>query len=331
MRLASLILGAVISLQAMAVQAQCVGENLFSAMPAAELQALRAKAEAEPFATGNFWRATRGDEEIHLVGTYHMDDPRHAATMARLTPVLDKAAVVLVEAGPEEMAALKDRIGKNPDLMVITNGPTLREQLTPEVWDKLSDAMRSRGVPPFMAAKMRPWYLSMILSIPPCALEVMGEDRGLDAQVVEAATARSLPIRALEPFDTVFGIFDGLRKEDQLSMITASLALEDKSEDISVTMADAYFDQEARLIWEYTRALSLDLPGYTPERVEREFAAMQEAVMDGRNRKWIPVLTDAAREGPVLAAFGALHLSGDEGVLALLQAEGFALERLEFQ
>ena len=58
---------------------------------------------------------------------------------------------------------------------------------------------------------------------------------------------------------------------------------------------------------------------------------MQEAVMDGRNRKWIPVLTDAAREGPVLAAFGALHLSGDEGVLALLQAEGFALERLEFQ
>lgn len=331
MRLVSFLFGAALSLTALAAEAQCVGKNLFDAMPPQELQALQAKADAVPFAKGNFWRATRGDTEIHLIGTYHMDDPRHEETMARLSPLLDKAATVLVEAGPKEMSALKEALGKNPDIMVITDGPTLPEQLSPEIWEKLSAAMWQRGVPPIMAAKMRPWYLSMILSIPPCAMEVMADDRGLDAQVIEAATARGLPIRALEPFDTVFGIFDALSADDQLSMITSTLALEDRSEDMSVTMADTYFNEEGRLIWEFTRALTQELPGYTPERVEREFAAMQEAVMDGRNRKWIPVLTKAAEDGPVLAAFGALHLSGDAGVLALLQAEGFALERLEFR
>ena len=79
------------------------------------------------------------------------------------------------------------------------------------------------------------------------------------------------------------------------------------------------------------RGQALTLDGYTPERVAHEFAVMEEAMMVRRNRAWIPVLTAAAKEGPVLAAFGALHLSGPEGVLALLKADGFKLERLAFR
>jgi uncharacterized protein YbaP (TraB family) len=73
---------------------------------------------------------------------------------------------------------------------------------------------------------------------------------------------------------------------------------------------------------------SRSLPGYTPERIDAEFARMEELLMAARNRAWIPVLTDAAAAGPVFAAFGALHLSGEDGVLNLLQAEGFTLEEL---
>lgn len=311
--------------------ADCVGANLFDTMPAAQMQDLQARAGMSPFANGNFWRATKDGQEIHLIGTYHMDDARHAATMARLEPVLDGVKTVMVEAGPDEMAALKQRIGKDPDLMVNTNGPSLPESLTPALWDKLSDAVRARGVPPFMAAKMKPWYLTMILSIPPCALENMGQDNGLDAQIIAAAQARALPIQALEPYDTVFSIFGSLTEAEQISMITQALALEDRSEDMSVTMAEAYFSEDSRLIWEFTRDQTAALPGYTPKRVEAEFAKMEEAMMKARNRAWIPVLTTAAAEGPVLAGFGALHLSGDQGVLALLQAEGYTLERLAFQ
>ena len=68
--------------------------------------------------------------------------------------------------------------------------------------------------------------------------------------------------------------------------------------------------------------------GYTPDQIDAEFARMEEVLMAGRNRSWIPVLTDAAAQGPVFAAFGALHLSGEDGVLNLLQKEGFTLEQL---
>jgi uncharacterized protein YbaP (TraB family) len=309
----------------------CAGRNLIEALAEADRQALFDRAHAVPFAQGNLWRATREGEEITLIGTLHMDDSRHEATMVALSPALDAARVVLVEAGPEEIAALQSRLARDPALMVQTKGPTLPERLSPELWDKLAQAVRARGVPPFMAAKLQPWYLSMILSIPPCALEAMGEDRGLDARVIEAAEARGLPVRALEPYDTVFSVFDKMSDADQLSMITSSLALEDRSEDMLTTMIDSYFEEEARVIWEFSRAVALTIEGYSAERVEREFALMEAALMVQRNQDWIPVLTRAAADGPVLAAFGALHLSGDQGVLALLQAEGFTLKRLPFR
>lgn len=311
--------------------ADCVGQDLIATMAEADRADLLARSHAVPFAQGNFWRATKGGQEITLLGTYHMDDPRHGETLARLVPAFDRAKTVLVEAGPKEMSALKARLGREPGLMVITEGPTLPEQLSPEVWDQLSAAMAARGVPGFMAAKMQPWYLSMILSIPPCALQAMGEDRGLDAMIMAEAAARGLPVTALEPYDTIFDIFAALSPADQLSMITASLALEDRSEDLSITMSEAYFAEEPRLIWDFNQDQALTVPGASPDQVAHEFAVMEEAMMIRRNRAWIPVLTAAAQKGPVLAAFGALHLSGEAGVLALLKAEGFTVERLTFR
>ena len=65
-----------------------------------------------PFPRGNHWRATRGVEVITLIGTYHFDDPRHAATLDAITPALTSATTVLVEAGPEEEKALLDLIAR---------------------------------------------------------------------------------------------------------------------------------------------------------------------------------------------------------------------------
>lgn len=309
--------------------AECLGRNLIDSLSEADRLAVAAATDRAPFARGTLWRATRGAQTVHLVGTYHLDDPRHAAMMARVTPLIDAAATVLVEAGPEEEAALKARISHDPSLMVITEGPTLREALPDAEWALLADAMRERGMPPFLVSKLRPWYVSMLLSLPACGLEGMEAPRGgLDGLVIARAQERAIRLRALEPHDTVFRVFDAMPMGDQLAMIRSSLALEPMSEDYAVTLADAYFAGETRLIWELTRQLSHALPGQDPARLEADFARMEQALMTDRNRAWIPVIESAAQEGPVLAAFGALHLPGENGVLRLLQEAGFVIEPL---
>lgn len=313
---------------ALPAAAQCMGENIFSQMPEAELAALNAAADAAPYPEGNFWRATRGDQVITLVGTYHFDDPRHAATLTAVAPIIETSTTVLVEAGPEEEKALLDKMAREPSLMLITEGPTLIQRLPPDLWSRLSDALAQRGIPGFMAAKLQPWYVNALLAVPPCAMAQMSDPKGLDGMVIDTAEAAGVPVRALEPFDTVLKVFDVMTDADQLSMIESTLALEDRSEDFSVTLADAYFDGESRLLWELMREIAYDSPGYTKDQVDAEFARMEETLIAGRNRAWIPVLAAAVAEGPVFAAFGALHLPGQEGVLALLEAEGFTIEAL---
>ncbi|WP_137109194.1 TraB/GumN family protein [Rhodobacter sp. SY28-1] len=313
-----------------AASAACVGQNLFSTMDPARRAEIAAAANAVPFPTGNFWRATRGDEVITIVGTYHFDDPRHAPTLTALTPKITSAKTVLVEAGPDEEKALMSLIAKTPSTMVITEGPTLNQLLPPEVWDPLSRAMSDRGIPAFMAAKFQPWYVLTLLSIPPCAMSAMTDKpKGLDGMVVDTAQAAGVPVRGLEPFDTLFTIFGDLTTDQLTEMLASTLAIEDMSEDYFTTLVDSYFAGESRQAWELMRFASYDQPGYTRAEVDAEFAQMEEIVASRRNRAWIPVLTDAAAKGPVFTAFGALHLSGEDGVLNLLQKEGFTLEELK--
>ncbi|WP_431298359.1 TraB/GumN family protein [Tabrizicola sp. BL-A-41-H6] len=319
---------AALFLAASPLSAECTGENLLATMPAGERAALQAAANDAPYPTGNFWRATRGGEVITLIGTYHFDDPRHQPTLEAITPLIETATTVLVEAGPEEEAALLDMMARNPSLMTITEGPTLLEQMSPETWAMLSDAMSKRGVPGFMAAKLRPWYVNVLLAIPPCAMAGMTDPKGLDGMVIDTAEAKGVPVKALEPFDTVFDIFGAMTEAEQIAMIQATLLLEERSADFFITLADAYFAGESRLVWELMRKVSYEQALVPRAEVDAEFAKMEEVLMAGRNRAWIPVLEQAATAGPVLAAFGALHLPGDAGVLALLEAEGFSIEPL---
>jgi hypothetical protein len=310
--------------------AACAGQNMLDAMDPAKRAEVIAAAEAVPFASGNFWRATRGDEVITIAGTYHFDDLRHFPTIEALAPLITTATTVLVEAGPEEEAALMDRLAKDPSTMIITEGPLLNAILPPEVWTPLSEAMSARGIPTFMTAKFQPWYVLTMLSLPPCVmLQMTEEPKGLDGLVIDTALAAGVPVRGLEPYDTLFKIFDQLSPEDLVELLVSTLAIEPQSEDYFTTLVDSYFVGESRLAWELMRFISYDMPGYTRDEIDAEFARMEEILSSSRNRAWIPILTEVAAEGPVFTAFGALHLSGEDGVLNLLQREGFTLEKLD--
>ncbi len=311
--------------------AACAGRNLLDIMPADQRKQIDDAVELLPYGRGNFWRAERGETLLHLVGTYHFDDPRHDAVLDRLAPLIDAAATVLVEAGPEEQSQLKSEMTRHPDRLFAMSGPTLPERLEESDWQALSSEMVARGIPAFMAAKMQPWYVAMMLGIPPCAMPELADGAdGLDARVVERATASGIPVRALEPYDTMFGLFEGMTPDEQTDMILTSLAMSAQIEDYSATLTEAYFDEDVRVTWELGRLAAYGLPGNSVEEVDADLARMEEALMNRRNRAWIPVIEDAAADGPVFVAFGALHLSGEEGVLALLEREGFTIERMQF-
>ena len=312
-------------------KAQCVGQNLVDALPPADRNALVAAAHTAPYATGNLWQATRGDELLYLAGTFHLDDPRHDALMTRLLPYLAQSKTLLVEAGPKEEAALQQKLAQDPAAMMDMAGSGLQAQLSPEEWQRLTAALLQRGIPSSITEKLRPWFVSMMLSIPPCALQMAAQGGGLDKRLIAAATERSIPVAALEPFDTALGLFDGLPNDEKILMIRNALMVEQQSEDFLATTADAFFAGESRLIWEFSRRIANTIPGATPEKTDADFAQAEQMLMADRNQSWIPNIEAALQNGPAFAAFGALHLSGKQGVLELLKTRGFTITPLPGQ
>ena len=186
-------------------QAQCNGVGFWPSLTDMQQAELIQRSADTPFGTGNFWQATRGDATLSIVGTLHLPDPRHDLIMDKIGPRLAATDLLLVEATLDDQSAMQTHIARNPDLMTLTHGTTLPERLDPDVWAAIRDAAAARGVPGFMAAKMQPWFLSLTLSMPACALSAMASgDVGLDALLMRRAAEQGTPVAALEPWHDMF-------------------------------------------------------------------------------------------------------------------------------
>ncbi len=311
----------------------CVGRNLFDDMAPERLAQLRAATDAVPHHKGLFWRAGKGDSHVLLLGTYHFADPRHERTMARFGPEIDRAAALLVEAGPAEEAKLAEAMAADPTLVVDTTGPTLPERLGEADWQALSAALEDRGLPALIASKLRPWYVAVMLGISPCMkrmVEARGDAGGLDHLLIARAEAADVPVRALEPWDTVFTLFRDMTPKEEEDMIRAAMPAAAYADDYATTLSDSYFAGDSWLIWEFGRFDAYENSGLGRAEVDRQMRLAQEKLMDQRNESWIQPIeqaaADAARQGKgVVAGFGALHLPGRHGVLQLLQNRGWTI------
>ena len=311
--------------------AQCLGTDLRHSLPAELQKELAARLAQTPFAEGNHWMARRDGQLVHLIGTVHIDDPRLDAPFERLRPILEAANRILLEVTPDEEAALHSALSTQPELLLLTD-TTLPELLPEEDWQALSHAASARGLPPILVSKYQPWYLATLLSIPPCAMSTLtGGVAGMDGRIATFAQENGKELLSLEPFDTGMRAFGEMSRDDQIDMLMSSIVPNQTAEDMFATLLATYFEERHAEAWEVMRELSvLHAPNSAGDN-DPALDKMERALLATRNQAWIPVITAAAAKGGLtVAAFGAAHLSGPDGVLALLQARGFALERQQF-
>lgn len=325
------LLAAVLLVLPAAGTARCDGTDLMDRLPAAERAGIAAAAAEVPYPAGNLWRATRGEAVIHVVGTFHIGDARLAPMVRRLEPLIEAAAVVLVEVTPDEEHRLLAALAADPSIAFFTEPPTLVDLLDAGEWELYVSEMAARGVPAFMAGRFRPWLAFTTLTIPACLMEPGGAlPPGLDDRVITHAVGSGVRVTGLEAFDVLFTVFDALSFEESLDILRATLMQAELSEDLFATLANAYFAEEHRLIWEFGRRWMPDEVRalFPPERVEPLYDRLEEVLLVRRNRDWLGTILDEAAHGPVLVAVGAAHLSGHDGLLDLLERAGFTLERL---
>ncbi|OAN80573.1 hypothetical protein A8B82_00550 [Sulfitobacter sp. EhC04] len=329
MLLVRLSLALVFTLTAASTWAACTGTDLRGQMTEAQRAEIARNTADVAFAEGNHWIARRGDRQIALIGTMHLPDRRMGALVPRLAPVIEAADLLLVEATLEDQAAMKRALADSPELVAI-QGPSLIERLPPDTWEQLADAVRARGIPPFMAAKMQPWFLTFTLALPPCAmLEMAKGAKGLDHQLMGVAEAAAVPIEALESWQTILDLISQGSIEEQLDALALSMLPVDLVENVTATLINQYFEEQLFAALETSRVLSRAVAPIPPEEFDRRYNESIDILVRHRNLAWMEVI-EAAEEPRIVVAAGAFHLSGEFGLLNLLTQRGYRLEREAF-
>ncbi|MEP3917380.1 TraB/GumN family protein [Ascidiaceihabitans sp.] len=310
--------------------AACTGVDLRNQLSASQSSDLQSRLRDQPFRHGNHWVATKEDVRLNIIGTLHLDDPRHDAIVKQLKPVLQGADLLLVEATEAEEKALENAMALQPDVMFIQTGPSLIDMMSAEEWAALSEAAQARGIPSFMAAKFQPWYLSLVLGLPPCVMQQMAQGgRGLDHRIMAEAKKAGVPTAALEPWDTLFEIFGNDPIEDQIEMLKLSVMLIKAAEDTVATLVAQYFDEDHGAVMDTSRVITRAQVDMAPVAFDTAFDALLENLLVARNLAWMDVIA-AQKDTRIVIAVGAGHLSGPHGILQMLQNVGYKMERQPF-
>ena len=319
-----------LTLSATPAAALCSGASYEERLSPAQQAELDSAVAAMPFAEGLTYIATRGEDQITLIGTMHIYDPRLEIIRARVSGFVRTAELVMLEATPVEEAQLQALLATEPERMFIVDGPTLPEILDEETWVTLRDAATARGIPGFLAAKMQPWYLALTLAVPPCAMEEMlAGATGLDKMIGADATAAGVPLAPLEPFTTLFDLMGDTTLDEQIEMLEISMPTEDMQQAMFVAMLDSYFAEDVGRLWSLSRIAMQDMPEIDPVEAEAMFLEMQEMLLDTRNRNWIPVIEAALKtRDTIVVAAGAAHLIGENGLLQLMTDDGWTVQRI---
>jgi uncharacterized protein YbaP (TraB family) len=257
------------------------------------------------------WKVEQGGTTVHLLGSIHALKAEAYPLPAAIEKAFEASEVVVFEVDLDEMtgAALEMLAAGS-----LEAGQNLEATLGPELWAELAEASSAAGIDPAMLQFMKPWMAA--LSVAALELSAAGylPAYGLDSHFSSRADEAGKRREALETVAFQIGLFNGFSPEQSAAFLRYTLA---DLESLEPVLDELY------------RHWRVGEVGPIAELMGREFVGFPElhrTLIADRNRRWLPRIEALLAGGEdALVVVGALHLVGDEGLVALLRQRGYTV------
>jgi hypothetical protein len=279
------------------------------------LAALPLHARTARFSRGLLWRLTKeGVPASHVYGTIHVSDARLAELPAAVRSRFDAAKSLMLEFVPDPYA--RERF---LEAAMFLDRQTLAEKIGAQDFERAVEVLAPTGLSREVVNKLKPWGVLLNLRNPRRA-EVGAP---LDSQLLELARARRLPLHQIEGVEEQIFTFDEFPMESQVALLKHSLAHRDELGELADRTLEAYLERDLAAIWRLREQFIARHPEIAPHQ-----AVMTKRVVYDRSVVMAFRMQRQLRRGDAFVALGALHLYGEKGVLALLEADGYLAERV---
>ena len=254
----------------------------------------------------------------YLFGTYHILNDEYLLKYPKVLEKHKEAKVIMVESDLDSAAmlqlAMSEMMMKEeelPQLMSAADHEMVMKELKPIFM----------GAPEQIINKFKPSVVLMMLTLNYTteAVPELKEYKGtpMDQFFVKKAKANGKPVLALEdPKETLNMIFNQYSLQEQADQLVKFLnrdreeILEEQRE-----LADTYLNPN----FQKMEALN--------KKIAAEYGdGDMKAMLDDRNKAWIPLIEKSIKENPTFIAVGAAHLPGENGVIELLRKQGYKVK-----
>lgn len=280
-------------------------------------EATMAKAESDyqPLENSLLWKIEGEDiaGPSFLYGTIHMIQADDFFLPNGTMSAIDAADEVVFEIDMNEMSDMGTMMGLMSKAFM-KDGMTISDLLSREDYKLLEAKFSKLGLPMIMLERIKPAFLTVFAyDVDPSGMQ-NGSIKSYEMEFFEMANSASKTVSGLETIEFQMSVFDSISYEDQAKMLVDALKAGDSENDDFKIMTDMYLSQNINAMVEMID--EDDVMGGEESN---------DILLTGRNKNWIPVMSDLMKSKKVFFAVGAAHLAGENGVIHLLRKQGYTL------
>ena len=260
------------------------------------------------FSRGLLWEIKRdGVAPSHLFGTIHISDPAVLALPELVTDALDNSSTYVMELLPEP-----DQMMTISGMMFFPDEKRLNHFVSQPVFSRTVEILADYQLNAQAIAVMKPWAAMMTMSYPPQSGTI------LDLDLLQRAQGNGARIIGLEKLREQLDIFNDLELSDQVSILIDTVCHYDLVTAGFTKMKELYLQRDLNGLYLYNQRFAV------PD--DELYDMLMDRLLTRRNYIMVERLEPVLQRGNAFIAIGALHLTGEEGVLSLLQKKQYRIK-----
>ncbi len=269
-------------------------------------------ASGQPITTKSLmWEVTGNglNQPSYLFGTIHINCKNSLKFSTKRQEIFAKAQQIYLELDFDD-PNLQKQISQNTQM---PPGKNLKKLLTPRQYQQARKYFADKlKLPLDFFSTTRPFILTSLAT--PSGLKCPVDS--WEEVIVKMAKQKKIEVKGLESVKDQFAVFDTVSLKEEALMLMDVIKNPTKNKQDFLKLIAAYNNEDLNLLEKITKA----------DPNAKKFNA---SLLDNRNRKWIPIITREAKSKSTFFGFGAAHLVGSQGVIALLQKAGYTVKPIK--
>ncbi|MFC1887696.1 TraB/GumN family protein [Candidatus Cloacimonadota bacterium] len=270
------------------------------------------------------WEVENGSNKVYLLGSIHVMPEDVYPLDEQIEAAFEQSDILVVELDPGKI----DQAEMNN--LIISTGfypeeTSLKEEIPEELYNSIVPKFQEMGMTEAQFSRFRPWFVSISLGMGALQKLDIKAGKGIDMHFLDKAHEKQLTILDLETPTAQMEALSSMQEDTQIDYLQYMIDDYDNINEGFNEMLTAWKTGDADLM---NKSYRLKL-----KEMESEFPGIKEyyqKILPDRDKRMveqIKVFLENEEELTYFIIVGAFHLVGDDGMLQLLNDNGYTTKQ----